>query len=203
MKGPERIETARLVLRKPELRDAEAIFGRYANDAGVTRHLGWARHRSIEATRGFLVFSAGEWLRWPAGPYLIESQDGETLLGGTGLAFESTTVASTGYVLARDAWGCGFATEALGAMVILARELGVRKLYALCHRDNSRSVRVLAKCGFAIDLEAPAPTRFPNLSLTRDSGERECLCFTRVWSPSDNASHAPDESPLRTQKMQG
>ena len=29
MKGPKRIETARLVLRKPNAADAEAIFSRY------------------------------------------------------------------------------------------------------------------------------------------------------------------------------
>jgi len=45
MKGPERIETARLVLRRPTAADAEAIFNRYAGDSDVTRYLAWPRHR--------------------------------------------------------------------------------------------------------------------------------------------------------------
>jgi RimJ/RimL family protein N-acetyltransferase len=52
-----------------------------------------------------------------AGPSLIESQGERKLLGGTGLALEAPTVASTGHVLARHAWARGYATEALAAVV--------------------------------------------------------------------------------------
>jgi len=34
-----------------------------------------------------------------------------SLLGSTGLEFETTTRAQTGYVLATDAWGRGYATK--------------------------------------------------------------------------------------------
>jgi RimJ/RimL family protein N-acetyltransferase len=105
MKGPEHIETARLVLRKPTAADAEAVYTRYSGDTDVTKYVGWPRHQSIEQTKTFLTFSEAEWNRWPAGPYLIERQGNRKLLGGTGLAFETPTVAATGYVLARDAWG--------------------------------------------------------------------------------------------------
>src|SRR5258708_3322743 len=105
MKGPERIETSRLVLRRPATADAWAVYTRYSSDAEVTKYLGWQRHLSIEQTKAFLAFSEAEWNRWPAGPYLIESRSERKLLGSTGLAFEAPTVAGTGYVLARDAWG--------------------------------------------------------------------------------------------------
>ena len=59
------------------------------------------------------------------GPYLIESKDDRQLLGGTGLALETRTLASTGYVLARDAWGRRHATQALAQIVTLVRELGL------------------------------------------------------------------------------
>jgi len=39
MNGPRTIETERLVLRKPTIHDAEAIFGRYASDPVVTRYI--------------------------------------------------------------------------------------------------------------------------------------------------------------------
>ena len=117
MKGPERIETARLLLRRPRPADAEAIFSRYASDPGVTRYMGWPTQRSIEEARAFLERSEVEWREWPAGAYLIESRAGGALLGGTGLHFESPTRAATGYILARDAWGAGYATEALNAIV--------------------------------------------------------------------------------------
>ena len=73
----ERIETERLVLRKPEEADAEAIFKRYASHAETTKYLGWPTHRSRADTLAFLGFASAEWHRAPAGPYLIESKSAE------------------------------------------------------------------------------------------------------------------------------
>ena len=99
------------------------------------------------------------------------------MLGGTGLAFETPTVAATGYVLARDAWGHGYATEALSAIVVATRELGLRRLYALCHPHHPASIRVLEKCGFVLEDRLPGFAEFPNLG----SGRREdCLRYARV-----------------------
>jgi [ribosomal protein S5]-alanine N-acetyltransferase len=176
MKGPERIETSRLLLRKPSFEDARAVFSRYSSDPEVTKYLGWPRHLSIEHTDLFLKFSDAEWERWPAGPYLIESRANQQLLGSTGLAFETSTVASTGYVLARDAWGNGYATEALGAIVLLAQDLGSRQLYALCHVEHPASAHVLEKCGFTRESLLSQYAEFPNLG----SGQREdCFRYTR------------------------
>ena len=176
MKGPERFETARLILRKPTPADAEAVFARYASDEQVTRYLGWPRHQTVEDTRTFLAFSEAEWHRWPAGPYLIESCDDGKLLGSTGFGFESASVAATGYVLARDSWGGGYATEALAAIVDIARSLRVLRLYALCHPDNPASARVLEKCGFRMEERLKQSTVFPNLN----SGcQEDCLRYVR------------------------
>ena len=172
----ERVETERLVLRRPTAADAEAIFSRYASDPEVTRFLSWPRHRTIEQTRAFLAFSERQWDRWPAGPFLIEAREGSALLGGTGLAFEARDRASTGYVLARDAWGLGYATEALRAMVALATGLGVHRLYALCHPDHVASRRVLEKCGFAEQARRRRHCEFPNL---RPGRPADVLCYAR------------------------
>ena len=52
---PLRIETERLVLRRPRARDARRIFARYSSDGEVTRFLGWPRHRSVAETRAFAM----------------------------------------------------------------------------------------------------------------------------------------------------
>ena len=121
---PESLQTARLLLRRPTLADAVAIFDRYASDPVVTRYLSWPTHRTLADTHAFLAWSDAEWGKGPAGSYLVFSREDNRLLGGTGLSFKSPTCAVTGYVLARDAWGRGYATESLQAMVDLARELG-------------------------------------------------------------------------------
>lgn len=174
----ERIETARLVLRRPRSVDAEAVFSRYAADPEVTRFLGWPRHLSLEQTRAFLEFSDAEWRQWPVGPYMIESREDGRLLGGTGLAFETPFRAATGYVLAKDAWGAGYATEALGGVVAVAAETGLRRLYALCHPDHPASRRVLEKCEFTREGLLRCHSEFPNL---RPGEASDVLCYARVF----------------------
>lgn len=174
MKAPVRVETARLILRQPTMGDAIAIFERYASDPEVTRFLGWPRHRSVGDTEAFLRASTEEWERWPAGPYLIISRADGQLLGGTGLGFEAPHEAVTGYVLARNAWGKGYATEALAAVIEVAHRVGVTRLYAVCHPEHGPSRRVLEKCGFVPDAPTTRRTEFPNLS---PGIEQDALCY--------------------------
>jgi RimJ/RimL family protein N-acetyltransferase len=144
--------------------DARAIFERYASDPEVTRFMGWPRHTSVADTRAFVSFSVDEWKRWKAGPLLVFSRETGQLLGGAGLGMESASRAVTGYVFARDAWGFGYATETLGAMVDWAVELKIERLYALCHTDHRASWRVMEKCGFTREGILPRHLVFPNLS---------------------------------------
>lgn len=161
---PETLETARLLLRRPVLADAVAIFDRYAGDPVVTRYLSWPTHRTLADTHAFLDWSDAEWGKERAGAYLVFSRADNCLLGGTGLSFKSPTCAVTGYVLARDAWGRGYATESLQAMADLAYELGVRRVEAICHIDHRASARVLEKCQFQMEEILHQHTEFPNLA---------------------------------------
>lgn len=157
-------ETARLLFRAPVPADARAIFERYAADPEVTRYMSWPCHASVADTEAFVAFSQAEWRRWPVGPLLAFSRATGQLLGSAGLVMESLDRAATGYVFARDAWGQGYATEALAAMVDLAAELKVVRLYALCHTDHRASYRVMEKCGFTREGVLPRHLVFPNLS---------------------------------------
>lgn len=165
MKDPATIETKRLLLRKPTIRDAALIFSRYARDPVVTRFMSWATHRSVADTNAFVMWAEADWERWPAGSYLIFSRETEsTLLGGTGLSFKAPDLAITGYILAQDAWGFGYATEACRAMVDLGQQLGVKQLEAECHVDHRASARVLEKAGFVREAILCKHTEFPNLA---------------------------------------
>ena len=177
MKAPATIETDRLILRKPQGSDAIAIFERYAGDPEVTRFLGWPRHQSLVDTETFLKFSDSEWERWPAGPYLILSRADGRVLGSSGFTFETRYRAATGYVLAKDAWGQGYATETLHAVMEVARAIGVRRLYALCHPQHRLSWRVLEKCGFEREGTLHCHTEFPNLA----AGASDVLCYAIVF----------------------
>lgn len=169
----DRIETERLVLRRPVPDDAHAIFDRYASDPEVTRYLAWPRHISVEDAEVFLGYSNSEWRQWGCGPYLVHSREDGRLLGSTGLAFESRYVASTGYVLARDAWGRGYATELLRTMIDVARGMGLRRVYAICHVDHLASARVMEKGGLTREGVLQKHTIFPNLGVER----ADVLCY--------------------------
>ncbi|MEO5823368.1 MAG: GNAT family protein [Vicinamibacteraceae bacterium] len=178
MHAPERVETSRLILRRPRTADARAIFERYASDPEVTRWLGWPRHTTITDSEGFVAFSEAEWERWPGGPYLIERRADGVLVGSTGFGFEAPQRAMTGYVLARDAWGQGLATEALRAIVEMTPSLGLVRLHAFCHADHLASAHVLDKCGFAREGVLRSHLVFPNSGL---DAPLDVLSYARTW----------------------
>jgi RimJ/RimL family protein N-acetyltransferase len=165
---PRAVTTERLLLRAPLLDDAEAIHARYASDPDVTRYLGWQRHRSLADTRGFLEFASAVWDKGCPIAFLAFLREGGLLVGSTGLVFERAEAATTGYALARDAWGHGFATEMTLAMVDLAfRWPNIWRLSAICHLDNQKSERVLSKAGFIREGTLRRHTVFPNLGTPR------------------------------------
>lgn len=157
------LTSERLEFLVPEREDALEIFERYAGDAEVTQYVGWPRHRSLEDTAAFLAFSRESWAREGAGPLLLRLRGDGRLIGSSGLAFEGPGRAMTGYVLARDSWGMGYATEALLAMVQYASSLGGTELSALCHAQHRASSHVLEKAGFALDPRWSESVPFPNL----------------------------------------
>ena len=74
--------------------------------------------------------------------------DGEPV--GNALAFEQSGRRVVGYRIAREHWGRGIATRALAAFV---DELEERPLRATVAPGNAASIRVLEKCGFALEGE--------------------------------------------------
>jgi ribosomal-protein-alanine N-acetyltransferase len=177
MLDPSLYRTPRLVLRPPGPADAAELFRRIGSDPEVTRWVGWPRHMSVEDTRAFLDFSQAEWAKWPVGPLLITSQGDGALLGSTGLAFETAWRAATGFVLAKEAWGSGFASEALTAVSNIAAAVAVRRLYALCHVRHEKSLRVLERCGFSREGVLRQHVVFPNLGAPEP---QDVYCYARI-----------------------
>ena len=174
MRAPETVTTARLTLRRPGVADVEAVFA-YARDPEVTRMLGWPRHETVADTHGFLLFSERTWATG-VGPYVVVDAEG-AVVGSTGLEVETPYRAATGYVLARPAWGRGYATEVASAMAALAAQLRIGRLYALCHTENRASARVLAKAGFTLEGVLRRHTVFPNLDPT---SAQDVECWARL-----------------------
>ena len=89
---------------------------------------------------------------------VVRAEDG-AVLGWCGVAvwnIEGTIERELGYVLAREHWAHGYATEAAAAMRDHALSaLGLRRLIALIHPHNDASKRVARKLGFGYERMAP------------------------------------------------
>ena len=161
---PTTIQTNRLILRKPESSDAAQVFENYASDLDAVLYMSWHRHLKLAHSEQFVEFCLSEWEKGRGGAYIIVDPDSGRVIGSTGMHLETQFRATTGYILCKDRWGQGLATEALQAMVDLALSLSIDRLYAYCHHEHRGSARVMEKCGFEFEGVMRRHTEFPNHS---------------------------------------
>jgi RimJ/RimL family protein N-acetyltransferase len=139
------LETDRLTLRRFTDADADALYDLH-NDPAVTRLINGGRPipRAVIVgetlprfvASGFfaaIVRSTGEFAGW----FHLRAPEGVP-----------ADELELGYRLHRWAWGRGYATEGSLALVDKAfTELGARRVFARTMTVNTRSRRVMAKCG--------------------------------------------------------
>jgi RimJ/RimL family protein N-acetyltransferase len=142
-----RLESERLVLRRLRAEDAPHLARLFDGDWEAIRQTGRMPYPPTTA-------AMRAWIRGHAGPggqsFLIVRKDDQAVLGAIGFGGEGGT-AELGYALGRAHWGRGYATEAVRAMIALARERGLEALEAHIFTGNSASARVVEKAGF-VDL---------------------------------------------------
>jgi len=136
----EPVTTERLSLSLWTAGEVAAIRGR------APRPPGW----HAEFPRPDDVDAASLWREGDAwGPRSIVR--GVTVLGSIGFfgpptaAEDGVAETEVGYGLVDEAWGWGFATEALRGLLAVVGDVRLR---ASVMPDNKASIRVLAKCGF-------------------------------------------------------
>ena len=147
--GAPTLTTERLVLRELQLDDAHAVSSR-AGDRRVARYL-------IAVPSPYPLALATRWITgriawWTQGrgvTLAIVKRDADELLGSVSLRrYARDRRAELGYWLGADAWGCGYATEAAGALLDFGfAELGLSRVYAHVLEGNAASCRVLEKLG--------------------------------------------------------
>lgn len=146
-----KIETGRLILRRPQMSDADDIF-RCLSDEDVCRNIDVSRHETKKDSRRFLQKLVDEYEVGISTEWMIEEKKTNTVLGIINLYSFSEDFAYTGYFLEQNRWGEGFATEALSALKSYALSLpGLNALYALSFPENKASLRVLEKSGFSFE----------------------------------------------------
>ncbi len=170
MKPPEHIETERLVLRKPRMDDARAIFDGWAQDKKVTRYLAWRPHERIEQTQEFVQGCLSGWEQETRFPYMITLKETGEVIGMIDPRLEGHKV-SIGYGAARAYWGKGYVPEATRALIEWAlQQPSIYRIYATTDVENCASRRVLEKAGMQCEGILRKFIIHPNISdIPRDS----------------------------------
>ncbi|MCL2573752.1 MAG: GNAT family N-acetyltransferase [Defluviitaleaceae bacterium] len=145
------LKTDRLILRDWKKNDLDDLF-EYASVEGVGEMAGWSHHTDKEVSKGILqsFIDGGD-------VYAIVLKENKKVIGSLGLHdksadanFKAKTQREMGYVIGKDYWGQGLATEAAQVAIKYAFEkLRVDVLWCCHFAENMQSKRVIQKCGFA------------------------------------------------------
>ena len=145
------LETPRLLLRRWEETDAEALY-KYAKDPAVGPIAGWPPHTSVENSREIIrtILSAPE-------TYAVVLKQSSEPVGSIGLMFGDTVhsadiadgEAEIGYWIGVPYWGQGLIPEAVRRLLRHGFEdLGLQTVWCGYYDGNAQSRRVQEKCGF-------------------------------------------------------
>ena len=147
IKPPEILETTRLLIRLPVLDDVDTIFQKYAQDKEVTKFLVWRPHENITVTREFIRRCIQSWKDETTFSWVIVRKNDNGVVGMLELRIDKY-IADLGYVIAREYWGNGYATEITKAVIewAMAQEK-IYRVWATCDVENLASARVLEKVG--------------------------------------------------------
>ena len=158
----DRLADDALVLEPLQAGHAEAMY-RILCDAELHRYLDERPPASLDALRKRYEYlerrtspdGSQHWLNW------IVIPAGGAPIGFVQATVEATT-ASIAYTLARHEWGRGHATRACRLMLEnLVARYGVQRFTAVAEVENTRSIRLLERLGFAPAAEPGSITLTP------------------------------------------
>jgi RimJ/RimL family protein N-acetyltransferase len=149
------LRTERLLLRAFRADDLDA-FAAMCADPDVMRYIGAGDTVDRNAAWRTMAGFNGHWSLRGFGMWAIERLSDGAFIGRVGLHHPPYWPAlEAGWVLARDAWGHGYAQEGAAATLAHARQaLPVQRLVSYIQPGNERSVRVARALGAVFDGEA-------------------------------------------------
>lgn len=134
------LRTTRLVLRRARMDDTAAMH-RVMSDAAVMRYWSTPAHRAVNETE--------RWMRSMVDADPATSDDYIVTLDGALIGkLGAWKLPEIGFLLARETWGRGFASEALAAFIEHRRFAASEHLTADVDPRNKRSMLLLQRHGF-------------------------------------------------------
>lgn len=142
------IETSRLCLRPFHPEDFEAVQA-YAGCEENTLYVEWGPN-APEDTVAFLraVIREATSLHCKDYQFAAQRRDNARVIGAVSLSLQEENQGELGWIVHRDFWRQGYATEMGQAILKFGFEtLGLRRIIAHCDTENEGSWRVMEKLG--------------------------------------------------------
>jgi len=147
------LETDRLLLRKYTLSDASDLY-RYYTDPDVIRYVTWDALQTLEDAKEFIEATIEMYDNDEAGEWGIVMKENNTLIGSCGFAWYDMqhSCAQIGFMLAKDYWGKGIATEALKKIIEFGLlKMNINRIEGFHITGNEVSGRVMEKAGMCFE----------------------------------------------------
>lgn len=149
--GTQRLETERLILRRYEPADADAMYRNWASDPEVTKYLMWPTHESVSVSRAVMDswvknYADEKYYQWA----IVLKENGEKPVGDIAVVQqnEQTDTVHIGYALGRAYWHKGIMSEALKAVMdFMFDVVGANRVESRHDPRNPHSGGVMRKCG--------------------------------------------------------
>lgn len=149
--GTKMLETDRLILRRYEIEDAEAMYRNWASDQEVVKYLTWPVHSSVEVTQRIIQDWIGNYsdekvYHWA----IVLKENGPKPIGDISVVKinEEVNMAEIGYCIGRNWWKQGITSEALQTVIdFLFDEVDVNRIQARHDTENPNSGKVMKHCG--------------------------------------------------------
>lgn len=153
-KGTVTLETPRLILRRAEISDAEAMFHNWASDDAVTKFLTWPAYKTVDTAYSVLnmwteSYEKDDFYLW----MIVPKELGEPI-GSISVVHHRDDIAEAeiGYCIGRHWWHQGIMTEALTAVMdYLFEDVGMNRIEAKHDVNNPHSGGVMQKCGMQFE----------------------------------------------------
>jgi RimJ/RimL family protein N-acetyltransferase len=191
------IETKRLLLRPLTLGDVDELIAMH-DHPDVARFLKQLERATAEER---LRLAEQEWLERSYGMFAVLDRLTGRFLGRAGQKhWEQFDETEVGWALRRDAWGQGYATEAVGACLDWGFEsLDALYLTAMIHPENEASIRLAQRLGMS-RLRADILLGEPVVVYSLDRGDWPAPGIaSRRTGPEAGSARAPGP---RTQSLQ-
>lgn len=150
--APERLETARLILRKSRMEDWRELWENVWSRPEAARYMFWSVTTDEDTARARMERTL-EWERTHPFKYGVEEKASGRVIGWAGVEPLGEGVwGETGVALGPAFWRRGYGRELLEALCAYCRdEQGAKRFVASAREQNIASRTLIERCGFSYD----------------------------------------------------